>query len=113
MTEKQREVLKRVRRRLEGGAWTQRAYARDADGHKAPLGGEWACRWCLTGAVYCEIGPEMGGISLVSKLGGLLRREGQSVIDWNDAPERTLSDVLALLDRAIAPDGGERTECLT
>jgi len=32
---------------------------------------------------------------------------GMSIIDWNDAPERTKEDVLAAFDRAIALAEGE------
>jgi hypothetical protein len=96
-----REVLVAMRELLaKPEAWTQGAYARDASGRYVSLVSQEASCWCIGGALLkCS---RMGGNydEVLFKLGGIFA--GDSISAWNDAPERTHADVLALLDRAIA-----------
>jgi hypothetical protein len=82
--------------------WTQGAYARRADG-TAILGDSYVCvthteahSRCIFGAgMACDIGT----YSMSAALHGL---SGQpNLASWNDAPERTHAEVLALLKSAI------------
>lgn len=84
------------------GAWTQGAYARDADGNDlvsnddgvvVPLQ---AVCFCLYGAVaYVE-----GETISESKAGQFLEGLNVSAIEWNDDPERTQDEVVAKLREA-------------
>lgn len=91
------DVLRQARELLaEPGRWTQGSLARDADGHSSPLRGPAAVCWCSIGAV-----------ERITKTPGtaykyLKAAMGCGIAAWNDAPERTQSEVVAAFDAAVA-----------
>ena len=121
MKEKEvREVLKRARELIAPeGAWIQWEHAEMRGGAAINPESPVACRWCLTGAIRRAALHHPGGtwplmprafarVARVARepeselqwdTGGQAARE---IVSWNDAPERTHAEVLALLDRAIA-----------
>ena len=80
--------------------WCQRAFARCADG--VPIQAHWwtdvqAVRWNIAGAI--GKGPRnVSPFRVHEALDNVLDRDCDT---WNDAPERTHADVLALIDAAI------------
>lgn len=78
--------------------WTQGAFARRADSeHACSIRDVGATRFCAAGAVVRAGGGGDATAALreaTGHFGGLYA--------WNDAPERTHAEVLAVFDRAIA-----------
>jgi hypothetical protein len=72
--------------------WTQGAFAVDKYGYQTPKNGPDAYSFCVLGAInhcYGEFDED-----------AILRLENhtkKSLMEWNDAPERTHAEVLALL----------------
>lgn len=100
------DVLKRMKALLRKG-WTQRTFARAANGRKMPWESPKAVRFCLLGAenrAACEIVPHKrqrdrvkGSIySLLAKCSGNL-----SISNYNDHPQRKKEEVIAVVDCAI------------
>lgn len=89
-----RDQLEAVYRLIEKPEnWTQNTYARDAFNEPIAISHEDAVCWCLRGAVL-KVTPEPD-VSLCELFGV------NSVLDFNDHPRRTHSEVLALLQQAI------------
>lgn len=111
------DVLSRAADLIEPeGAWTQGASARTADGEDLPKGVEpGAVCWCILGAIGKIVGHP------ANRLFGMAERALDEVIpsdtiilhvgddeddelplaaSWNDAPERTQSEVVAKLREA-------------
>lgn len=101
-----KELLIRARGRIEKG-WCQGAYAKNADGDGVGATDPDATSFCIRGAILA-VGPL--DYSVRSPAYGLLEnvvdRISQSPCDslagYNDAPERTQAEVLAVFDAAIA-----------
>lgn len=84
------------------GAWTQGELAHDGDGREAdPLGEEATC-WCVSGAIMRAQGDRF---LATEKFWPLERLIGLFPL-WNDAPERTQSEVVAKLREAAALSSG-------
>lgn len=94
----------------DASKWTQNAHGRDADGrgyddddfkrHRKG-GGEITCA-CLIGAESIArgfVGIAYGDDHFGDRVQALT---GQIVVAWNDAPERTFADVVAILERIAA-----------
>ena len=83
------------------GGWTQRHYARGADGTYADFNHKKAVCFCTLGALYRVGLPEPSALNDAESL--LLKAAGvENIVVWNDAPGRTQADVVALFDAAIA-----------
>lgn len=96
--------------------WTKGAYARHRDGELCAIEDKGACQWCAIGALFWatdvadtdEADEEIEDISTERFAMGMLydatcalgARGG--VAEFNDAPERTHEEVMALYDKAIA-----------
>jgi hypothetical protein len=86
------------------GAWTQRAYARNAKGASLwNLDGPNACSHCLVGAIEVVAGDDYRReLSMLRQLrvalGGPEFMLG--LMQWNDAPDRTQAEVVALVRAA-------------
>ena len=96
------DALVRARGLVERG-WCQGWFARDADGYEVAAVSPQACRFCALGAIRHATNVFVEGdncIRLVLRAGG--NEALGDLFTWNDAPERTQADVLALYDRAIA-----------
>ncbi len=89
------EVLKRGLERVRKG-WCQHYYAKTADGHGTGVLNPEACSWCAVGAVNVN---DEARTELMETLGFAPH---PPVGIWNDAPERTQADVIALFERTIA-----------
>ena len=124
MTRDEREVIVRARNWLsKPGQWIQGSSARTGRGSATYTTNENATCWCLTGAIHraaCEItGAELadraptltegnreffrlyrGAIITVAKYIPDLDHAG--VFVWNDRPNRTQEEVVALLDHILA-----------
>lgn len=95
-----REVLVAARERIaKPGGWTQRAYARDAEGRATAIfGGRAVC--------YCALGA-LTSVDADPYVYAVLRNVVEVSTDlWNDAPGRTQAQVIAAFDAAIAAQDG-------
>jgi hypothetical protein len=97
------DILSTARKLIEAG-WIQDTFAEDMFGNPVYSTDAAACRWCLSGAlnkaddVYDRPGP-----LAVYAFEAIKDEIGEHDIEaWNDAPDRTQDEVLALIDRVIA-----------
>lgn len=99
-------ILKAARELLTPeGAWTQGAWARDDTQRSVDLNDEGACSWCLMGALGRVHGSFPVPGEIIAKLRGIAAYPfNESAVDWNDTDGRTQSEVVRLLDRAIAAE---------
>jgi hypothetical protein len=103
------DILKAARAKIaKAESWTKDTSARDDSGGAVPPRSRLARCWCSLGAV-CAVRPpgdddgESLAISrLESSLSALTCR--RDVVEFNDAPSRLHSEVLALFDHAIADE---------
>jgi hypothetical protein len=91
------QVLRDALGLVEKEGWTK-GTLRDAQGQR-----------CMTGAVYDGVSWAFDGLDLEwEALDALIRVIGdKSVSHWNDAPERTLDEVLAAFKTAIIAEEGK------
>lgn len=87
--------------------WTKGAYARAGKRRASPLNNEVTC-WCLLGAIRKVTG---GAISSrrVQLAAAALHRATLSprlLNYWNDDPDRTYTDIVLVIDKAIAAEEG-------
>lgn len=75
------------------GAWTQGASARDSGRRVVIFSSERACQWCALGA----IGATYKGYQILDIERRLRSELAGSIAVWNDTPERTQAEVVALL----------------
>lgn len=90
--------LTEARKLLEKG-WTQRAYARNANGVAVDEGSPNACSFCVTGALnraYACLETHL----LVGRF-VKVRTGGDWLHLWNDAPGRTQEEVLTMIDEIL------------
>lgn len=117
------EILKAARGRLsDPDHWYQGEYACDEDGAYIAANSERACKWCAAGAVLAELDrdiavgePEVADAlePLVGAISGQPPADDmvQEIASFNDDPDRTHAEILALYDRAIelAQQDGEHS----
>ena len=90
------EMLKRSRERIARG-WCQDSYAEDKEGRRTSPLSNFACAWCMMGALRPE------GIECMAAEPFLRRLvPHHALAQFNDAPGRTQAEVLAVYDKAIA-----------
>lgn len=101
------ELLKRGKARIKKG-WCQEYYAVDAKNFRAQPSGNFACRWCASGALGIGRETERDRAAWKGAIDALLRNIGDgtlkgehSVITWNDATGRTREHVLHIYTKAI------------
>jgi hypothetical protein len=100
--------------------WCQGVFARTAQGAQATLGSPDAVAFCILGAsshltvlagkptyaMHPEAREAIRALVALVAPGvpfdGPMGRYGAPLVAWNEAPERTQAEVLALVDRAIA-----------
>lgn len=85
----------------EPGMWTQRAFARNANGLPVSDSYGLATCWCSVGAI--RVASKRSSVR-ADTASALVRRgigNPESLAEWNDAPERTHAEVLEAFDRAI------------
>lgn len=109
LTPTMKEFLTKVRARLEKG-WTKGAFARDKTEKDVPVSySQDACSWCMEGAIITErnklrdYAPYCDSV-LQKTLNPFLPAEYKNMrfARFNDAPETSKEDVLAVFDSAIA-----------
>ena len=89
--------------------WCQGDDARDAKGRKVAPGSPSACRWSLLGAIVASAGcaerlqdrRTLADVAMASLAIGLATGE-ESLRDWNDARGRTVGEVVAAFEDAVA-----------
>ena len=108
----QRRLLEKTKEIVERG-WTQGRSAETQFGKTCSPKSPFAHNWCLIGACELTFHECMLEKDDWREWVSLLRRilwdtdgpwscaNGKSLVEWNDAPERTKADILALLDAAI------------
>jgi len=96
-------------RMLVAESWCHGADARDVDGFEVDPWDAAAASWSLLGAMVAVLEREVSrGRELpLAELGSALYALGDlidtdSLVDWNDDPRQTQSNVLTVLDRAAA-----------
>ena len=84
------------------GAWCQEAYARDADGYSTHPLADKAVSWCPIGAItrVAEESDVQDYHEAQARLTTTVQRRHQNISHWNDDPNRTQSEVVAMLRRA-------------
>lgn len=108
------DTLRAARALIEKG-WCQAALARDKTGATVEPGSERAVAYCMMGAIYAAThytpltAWERHETYMLAKQCRNRLFAANSIqdtlADWNDAPERTQAEVLALFDSAIAEEG--------
>lgn len=94
------EHLKKMRDLLAKG-WTQGALARNRSGRKVRVKSNKAASFCIMGAHYHVRRMTSGKTMLDALFIAAVELNIPSLTSWNDARNRTQSEVLALIDRAI------------
>ena len=90
------QFILRIRERIERG-WTQDAFARNEYGEQVPSRAPEAVSWCLTGA--CNYDTAGDNWDCVAPF--LRTATGwNSMVLWNDHPDRTKQEVLDALTSA-------------
>jgi hypothetical protein len=104
-----RTLLTAVRALIAAG-WCQHASARDAAGRRVPYHAADARAWSLHGAMFrADLDVFHGQAHGWEEARRALAAAGcePGTVLWNDAPDRTQADVLALLDRALGATAAE------
>ena len=101
------QILKAARELIsEPERWTKDAEARSPIGRSVRHESPNACRWCVLAAIWRAGGPPPPSGYGTGAIGALLDAGGFgdsiSLLDYNDDPNTTHADILALYDRAIA-----------
>lgn len=105
MSDTPRALLQRARDLLTPeGTWTQHARAKTKTDLPTYPKSRYATCWCVLGALERSADFRSGNGVLASELAqrALYDALPKTVAGWNDAPDRTQPEVLALLDRVIA-----------
>ena len=100
-----RDVLITARERItDPRRWCQGALAKDAFGNRVSPVKHNAVRWCAAGACDATAGL-MNAQSNAAVNALACELYDKSLVSYNDRPETTHADILALYDRAIAAQG--------
>lgn len=74
--------------------WTKGNFAKDKLGFVVPVNSKEAVCWCLAGAINkCYLNNDFNILTLLNN------NDIYHIPSWNDAPERTHAEVLALVER--------------
>jgi hypothetical protein len=83
-------------------AWCQGDIAKDAEGNRVPFATDpKACQWCLIGAI-CHVAKHAPDDEIAKVGAAISDDEYLTIAGWNDAPERTQTEVVAVLRKAAA-----------
>ena len=89
------------------GCWTQHKWARDKNAREVNLLASSATCWCAEGAIRAVADcPE--AVSAARKVLREAAGTEETIVEWNDAGERTHAEVLAAFDKAIAATARKR-----
>ena len=124
------ELLKTARDHIAKG-WCQRAFARTAEGIGVRSHNPNACSFCTLGAIYAVVDVLPVSIryydlcalsdAVTNALNVAIKKSGtkgipystqnsESIARWNDYPERTKEEVLAVYDSAIQAESAISSE---
>ena len=84
-------------------SWIKDNSAQDANGVPVGTFYEGACKFCTVGAITCASGETLTE-TRASILRAHLPKPFDNLVNFNDHPDTTHADVLALFDRAIASE---------
>lgn len=110
MTKSTVEVLRDAKALLETKGWTQRSWARNADGTGISAKSTEATCYCGLGAVAAASSEELQLLFGSPVTAALDRAAGGLFERFNDSPGRTLPEVLAKFDEAIATEEAKLAE---
>lgn len=102
------DILKAAKQLLVDKGWTQEAFARDTTGDKVRAwAGEARC-FCGIGAIRAAVGGIQPGEPACYALADAIGAKDcyEDFFEFNDAPGRTVDEVLAVFDKAIAAEEG-------
>jgi hypothetical protein len=99
-----KEILIAARAKIEEG-WCRKSYARDRQGNTVYSGNPAASSWCMAGAVAAAANNEELALREPFRLLDEVIGNGGNIEAYNDAPERTKEEVLAIFDKAIQLTG--------
>lgn len=95
------EILRAARAKItDPKRWAQGVGARDTFGRQVAARCESAVCWCSIGAICAVEGVTFAGDDVLDYLRTVSGES--SVVDFNDAPERTHDEVLQAFDKAAA-----------
>jgi hypothetical protein len=98
------DTLTKAKALLMDRGWTQSAFARDKDGKPIMSKDETATCYCMLGAIQASCCQRWDGCYAVAAVAEVMSSEGGRLPDlafFNDYPDRTLDEVIALIDKAI------------
>lgn len=78
---------------MEGAVYT----ALDADGNGISSTSDGAVCWCIQGLIYKHLPPTSSQSAVLCYFEDLFQIEG-ALYEWNDAPGRTVDDVIGLFE---------------
>lgn len=94
------EVLEKAADLLEPeGAWTQKQLAKAADGKTCDPRSLAAVCWCMAGAIQRSTPLDANYEPYLSAVGATIRN---IIPYWNDAPDRTQTEVVSALRQAAS-----------
>jgi len=93
------EILIAAREKIERG-WTQKTYARSADGDSVAYNSPEAVCWCSIGAI-CAVDISRVGERAMNILADAIEVAPSRLTEWNDAPERSQDEVIIAFGWAI------------
>jgi hypothetical protein len=97
-----RKILIAARAKIERPeAWTKGRYARDKNGEGTIPNSRHAVCWCAIGAVHAASPSDTA--PALTQLNRFVPG-GEATYTYNDFPETTHAEILALYDRAIAAE---------
>lgn len=93
---------------LKDNAWTQKAFARDGLGEICSPNSEYACCFCIIGAMRKVCGADYGAV--LRAMQPLIETiESGSIPTWQDDKDRSLSEVLSAIRTTIVRLKNETT----
>ena len=90
-----KDILKRARETIKQG-WCQGANARDEQNTPVPVLCDSAVKWCVIGAIFRQ---RKNAHMLCDRVRDAA--DAKNLVSWNDDPNRTQADVLAVFDKVI------------
>lgn len=81
--------------------WMQGAYAKDFEGEECSPSDSAAVCWCIAGKLLMHSPSSVGGLWNSFTNMAFLRNSNE-LVGWNDAPDRTVADVIALCEKVAA-----------
>lgn len=95
------QILTNTKARINSG-WCQNYWAKDEKGHCCSYENPNACSFCINGAVLkSRTSPDIDVYDVFRHIRRAGNIPSMGIPLWNDNPNRTKEEVIALLDKAI------------